>query len=255
MSNPILQAEQVTRAVPGPTGPVPILKGVDLTVQPGQFIAIMGRSGSGKSTLLHILGGLDLPTGGRVLIDGVDTASLSDAQRATLRRERTSFIFQFFNLIPYLNAEDNIMLPNLLGGGQRGRDYRARLPEIMSEMELGNCAKSYPDQLAGGEQQRVAIARALLLRPALILADEPTGNLDYHTGNDILRLLWRTVYEWGRTVVLVTHDARSAAYAEHVYIMRDGAWAGQVPLRQADPAGWEKHDPRALVPVLQQLGL
>src|SRR3954453_16125059 len=126
---PALEARAVTKVFGEGAGAVRALRGGAGRVRDGEFVAIMGRSGSGKSTLLHILGGLDLPTGGRVMIDGVDTASLSDAQRATLRRERTSFIFQFFNLIPYLNAEDNIMLPNLLGGGQRGRDYRARLAE------------------------------------------------------------------------------------------------------------------------------
>ncbi|HMA33308.1 MAG TPA: ABC transporter ATP-binding protein [Chloroflexia bacterium] len=255
MAQPILQAEGLTREFATGRGATSVLNGVDLTVDRGQFVAIMGPSGSGKSTLLHILGGLDLPTRGRVVIDGTDLNRCSDADRARLRREKTSFIFQFFNLIPYLSAEDNILLPNLLGGGQRGRDYRARLKDVIAEMGLQGHEQSRPDYLAGGEQQRVAIARALLLRPALILADEPTGNLDYHTGREILHLLWRTAYEWGRTVLLVTHDARSAAYAEKVYIMRDGAWAAEVPLRQIDPAGWENHDVRALVPVLQKLSL
>ena len=255
MPDPILHAQGVTRDFAGPRGLTPVLKGVDLTVDRGQFVAIMGRSGSGKSTLLHILGGLDLPTAGRVLIDGIDTSTLSDAARARLRREKTSFIFQFFNLIPYLSVQDNILLPNLLGGGQTGRDYPARMREIITTLDLAGHEPSRPDQLSGGEQQRVAIARALLLRPTVILADEPTGNLDWQTGREILGLLWRTAYEWGRTVILVTHDAASAAYAEKVYILRDGTWATEVPLREADPAGWEKHDASALIAVLQKLGL
>lgn len=252
---PILEARQVTREFRGPTGSVKVLNGIDLTVNRGQFIAIMGPSGAGKSTLLHILGGLDLATSGSVVIDNVDVKTLSDAARSLLRREKTSFIFQFFNLIPYLSTEDNILLPNLLGGGQRGRDYKARLREIISDLALQGHEQSRPDQLAGGEQQRVAIARALLLRPTIILADEPTGNLDYRTGREILDLLWRTVYEWGRTVILITHDASSAAYAERVYVMRDGAWVADIPLRELDPDGWEKHDTRLLVAELQKLGL
>jgi putative ABC transport system ATP-binding protein len=127
--------------------------------------------------------------------------------------------------------------------------------EIIHDLGLEGHEASRPDQLAGGEQQRVAIARALLLRPSLILADEPTGNLDYPTGREILKLFWRIVYEWGRTVILVTHAAASAAFAERVYVMRDGAWVAQVPIRQMDPAGWEKHDAQVLITELQKLGL
>ncbi len=252
---PILEVQQVTREFRGAGGAVSVLNGIDLAVRRGQFVAIMGPSGAGKSTLLHILGGLDLPTRGRVLIDGVDVNRLSNTQRTVLRREKTSFIFQFFNLIPYLSTEDNILLPHLLGGGQKGRDYHARVREIIAELGLRGHERSRPDQLAGGEQQRVAIARALLLRPAIILADEPTGNLDYQTGREILHLLWRTVYEWGRTVLLITHDAASAAYAERVYVMRDGVWVAEIPTRELDPQGWEKHDTRVLVSELQKLGL
>jgi putative ABC transport system ATP-binding protein len=255
MIEPILQACQVTRDFQGPSGPVRVLKGIDMTVCRGQLIAIMGASGSGKSTLLHILGGLDLPTSGRVSIEGTDTSGLSDAQRTLLRREKTSYVFQFFNLIPFLSTHDNILLPHLLGGGQPGRDYRVRVKEIIHDLGLEGHEDSRPDQLAGGEQQRVAIARALLLRSPLILADEPTGNLDYPTGREILKLFWRIAYEWGRTVILVTHAAASAAFAERVYVMRDGAWVAQVPIRQMDPAGWEKHDARLLISELQKLGL
>ncbi|HEY0070688.1 MAG TPA: ABC transporter ATP-binding protein [Chloroflexia bacterium] len=252
---PILEVRQVTREFPTAGGSVKVLKGVDLSVRRGQFIAIMGPSGAGKSTLLHLLGGLDLPTSGRILIDGADMGSLSNTERTMLRREKTSFIFQFFNLIPYLSTEDNILLPHLLGGGQKGRDYHARMREIVSDLGLQGHERSRPDQLAGGEQQRVAIARALLLRPAIILADEPTGNLDYQTGRDILDLLWRTVYQWGRTVLLITHDAATAAYAERVHVMRDGEWIAEIPTRELDPEGWERHDTRVLVSALQGLGL
>jgi putative ABC transport system ATP-binding protein len=247
--------QQVTREFGGPGSSVKVLNGIDLSVRRGEFVAIMGPSGAGKSTLLHILGGLDLPTSGRVLIDGSDISTLSNTERTVMRREKTSFIFQFFNLIPYLSTEDNILLPHLLGGGQKGRDYTARMREIVADLGLQGHERSRPDQLAGGEQQRVAIARALLLRPAIILADEPTGNLDYKTGRDILHLLWRTVYEWGRTVLLITHDAASAAYAERVYVMRDGVWIADIPTRQLDPEGWARHDTRVLVSELQKLGL
>ena len=255
LHEPILEAYGVTRQFSGPSGTVKVLHGIDLVVRRGEFVAIMGPSGAGKSTLLHILGGLHLPTGGRVLVDGEDISTLSDAARTRLRREKTSFIFQFFNLIPYLSAWDNILLPNLLGGGQKGRDYAARMRDIIAELGLQGHERSRPDQLAGGEQQRVAIARALLLRPAVVLADEPTGNLDYHTGREILHLFWRTVYEWGRTVLLISHDAASAAYAERVYVMRDGVWIAEIPIRQLDPAGWERHETRVLVAELQKLGL
>jgi putative ABC transport system ATP-binding protein len=252
---PILEVQQVTREFPASGSSVRVLKGIDLVVRRGQFIAIMGPSGAGKSTLLHLLGGLDLPSSGRILIDGADLGTLSNTERTIMRREKTSFIFQFFNLIPYLSTEDNILLPHLLGGGQKGRDYTARMREIVADLGLQGHERSRPDQLAGGEQQRVAIARALLLRPAIILADEPTGNLDYQTGRDILHLLWRTVYEWGRTVLLITHDAASAAYAERVYVMRDGVWVAEIPTRELDPKGWERHDTKVLVSALQELGL
>ncbi len=250
-----MEVQQVMREFREPGRSVRVLNGIDLVVRRGQFVAIMGPSGAGKSTLLHILGGLDLPTSGRILIDGMDISTLSNTERTILRREKTSFIFQFFNLIPYLSTEDNVLLPHLLGGGQRGRDYRTRARETIAELGLQGHERSRPDQLAGGEQQRVAIARALLLRPAIILADEPTGNLDYQTGRDILQLLWRTVYEWGRTVLLITHDAASAAFAERVYVMRDGVWVAEIPTRELDPEGWEKHDTRVLVSELQKLGL
>jgi putative ABC transport system ATP-binding protein len=180
----------------------------------------MGPSGCGKSTLLHLLGGLDTPTEGRVLLDGVDLSTLNDTALTITRREKIGFVFQFFNLIPVLSALENVMLPLALGA--RPKDSGVRATEWLTRLGLADRLGNRPDQLSGGQQQRVALARALVTEPVLILADEPTGNLDSRAADEMLHLLRQTVDEWGRTVVMVTHDARMAAYADRIIFLKDG---------------------------------
>ena len=194
------------------------LRGVDLTVRAGEFLAITGASGSGKSTLLHILGGLDRPDDGDVQLQGRSISKLADEELALVRRRRLGFVLQFFNLLPTLTAVENVAFPLMLDGVQDALD-RARAS--LASVGLEGRAEHRPSHLSGGEQQRVALARALVTRPAVVLADEPTGNLDSLTGEDILRLLRRTA-EAGQTIVMVTHDARSASYADRVVRIVDG---------------------------------
>ncbi len=194
---------------------------IDFSVEEGEFVAIMGPSGSGKSTLLHLLGGLDYPTDGEVILRTLSLSSLKDKQITLLRRRNIGFVFQFFNLIPTLSAEDNITLP-LLIDGKSPRKYKDRLDNILKLVGLEERKNHKPEQLSGGEQQRVAIARAMITEPEIILADEPTGNLDSHTGISIMRLLRRTCDELGQTIIIVTHDARAAAFADRVVFLGDG---------------------------------
>ena len=208
---------------------VTALDGVNLRLQPGEFVAIMGPSGCGKSTLLHLIGGLDLPTSGRVLFEGQDLAALSDSSLTELRRRRMGFVFQFFNLIPVLSALENTALPLILDGVKPG-EARARAAEWLERMGLGNRLAHRPDQLSGGQQQRVAVARALTSNPALILADEPTGNLDTRAGDEIATLLRHISDEWEQTVLVVTHDPRIAAYADRIVFLKDGKVVDEAPL-------------------------
>jgi len=194
------------------------LRGVDLVVAPGEFVAITGPSGSGKSTLLHMLGGLDRPDEGRVWLDGGLISELSDEELALVRRRRIGFVLQFFNLLPTLSAQENVAFPLLLDGA---RDSLERAAAALETVGLSERLTHRPSQLSGGEQQRVALARALVTRPALVLADEPTGNLDSLTGEDILKLL-RDTADFGQTIVMVTHDARCASYADRVVRLIDG---------------------------------
>ena len=180
----------------------------------------MGPSGCGKSTLLNLVGGLDTPTSGSVRIDGVDIATLPDEQLTTLRRRRLGFVFQFFNLIPVLDATENAALPLTLDGA---KDADARATDWLRRVGLGERLRNRPDQLSGGQQQRVAIARALSTDPALVLADEPTGNLDSASASEIAELLAQVASDWGRSVLMVTHDPRIASYASRLVLMRDGA--------------------------------
>ena len=196
------------------------LDGVSLSVAPGEFVAVMGPSGCGKSTLLNLVGGLDTPTSGSVRIDGVDIATLPDEQLTTLRRRRLGFVFQFFNLIPVLDATENAALPLTLDGA---KDADARATDWLRRVGLGERLRNRPDQLSGGQQQRVAIARALSIDPALVLADEPTGNLDSASASEIAELLAQVASDWGRSVLMVTHDPRIASYASRLVLMRDGA--------------------------------
>jgi putative ABC transport system ATP-binding protein len=197
------------------------LRGVDLVVQQGEFVAVMGPSGSGKSTLLHLLGGLDIPSDGEVTLGGRRLAHMSDDEVTLIRRRQVGFIFQFFNLLPTLSAAENVALP-LLIDGKRIEDYADRIGGLLALVGLDDRAGHRPDQLSGGQQQRVAIARALVTEPAIVLADEPTGNLDRKAGCEVLDLLRRACDEKQQTIVMVTHDPFAAAYADRVVFLRDG---------------------------------
>jgi putative ABC transport system ATP-binding protein len=245
----ILEARDLVKRYPLHGGSVEALRGVSLTVARGEFVAIMGSSGSGKSTMLHLLGGLDRPSSGEVVIDGVNISNLDDEAATLTRRAKTGFVFQFFNLIPLLNVAENVALPFLIAGDTLA-EHRDRVSELLELVGLADKAGHRPDQLSAGEQQRVALARALATEPAILLADEPTGNLDYTTGAEILHLLWDSCDRLGQTIVLVTHDARAAAYADRVLVVRDGTIRDEIELgRRRD------HEPRQLIARLAALGL
>jgi putative ABC transport system ATP-binding protein len=197
------------------------LRGIDLQVRKGELLAIMGPSGSGKSTLLHILGGVETPSSGQVLLEGVDLATLNDDQRTIIRRERMGFIFQSFNLLPAFTAEENVALPLELGG-MSSREARHRAADSLKQVNMTHRRDHVPSAMSGGEQQRVAIARALVMRPALLLADEPTGNLDSANGRQVTALLRRLATREEQTIVMVTHDANVAAQADRLVRLRDG---------------------------------
>jgi len=215
----VVSAEDVTRRYGEGDTAVDALRGVSLDVTRGQLTAVMGPSGSGKSTLMHILAGLDRPTEGTVAIDGTDITTLGDTDLTKLRRRHIGFIFQFFNLLPMLTAEENILLPLELAGTKRDKQWTDGL---IDKVGLDDRRKHRPSELSGGQQQRVAIARALVSRPTVMFADEPTGNLDSQTGAEILRLLAESVQEFGQTTVMVTHDAHAAAIADRVLFLADG---------------------------------
>jgi putative ABC transport system ATP-binding protein len=200
---------------------VDALRGIDFVVQKGEFVAMMGPSGAGKSTLLHLLGGLDTASDGDVVLGSKRLAHLSDDEITIVRRRQVGFIFQFFNLLPTLTAAENVALP-LLIDGKRIEDYAARVDELLDLVGLADRGDHRPDQLSGGEQQRVAIARAFVNDPKIVLADEPTGNLDSKSGAIVLELLRRTCNELDATVVMVTHDPRAASYADRVVFLKDG---------------------------------
>lgn len=212
---------------------VEALRGVDLSIQRGEFVAIMGPSGSGKSTLLGILGGVDTPTSGNVLLERVDLAKLNDDQRTLMRRRRIGFIFQAFNLLPTLSALENVALPLELDGVGR-RDATERAMEALKTVELESRAHHVPSKLSGGEQQRVAIARALVVRPAIILADEPTGNLDSRQSQRMIQLLASLADEQQQTIVMVTHDPQVARAARRLLLFRDGTIERDVHQSQRD---------------------
>ena len=200
---------------------VDALRGVDFVIPQGQFVAVMGPSGSGKSTLLHLMGGLDTPSDGDVALGGKRLAHLSDDEITIVRRRQVGFIFQFFNLLPTLSAAENVALP-LLIDGKRIEDYERRIDDLLEMVGLTDRKHHRPDQLSGGEQQRVAIARAFVTEPKIVLADEPTGNLDSKSGANVLELLRRTCKDLDATVVMVTHDPRAASYADRVVFLQDG---------------------------------
>ena len=205
---------------------VDALRGVSLDVNQGRLTAVMGPSGSGKSTLMHLLAGLDRPTGGKVLIEGIDITELGDTDLTKLRRQHIGFVFQFFNLLPMLTAEENILLPLSIAGE---KPDKAWIEELLGKVGLTDRRKHRPSELSGGQQQRVAIARALVSRPTVVFADEPTGNLDSHTGGEILELLRDAVDHFGQTTVMVTHEARAAAMADRVLFLADGLIVKELP--------------------------
>jgi putative ABC transport system ATP-binding protein len=215
----VVSAKDITRRYGEGDTAVDALRGVSLDVKRGQLTAVMGPSGSGKSTLMHILAGLDRPTEGTVAIDGTDITTLGDTDLTKLRRRHIGFIFQFFNLLPMLTAEENILMPLELAGTKRDKKWTDGL---IDKVGLDDRRKHRPSELSGGQQQRVAIARALVSRPTVMFADEPTGNLDSQTSAEILRLLAESVQEFGQTTVMVTHDAHAAAIADRVLFLADG---------------------------------
>ena len=218
---PILQTTSLRKVYRMGEVEVAALNGVDFVVEKGEFVAIMGPSGSGKSTLLHLLGGLDAPTSGDVRLGDTQLAALDDDQIAVLRRQQIGFVFQAFNLLPTLSAFENVAL-SLLIDGRSLQTYTERIIELLTLVGLGDRLEHKPNQLSGGQQQRVAIARALVTEPMIVLADEPTGNLDSQSGNEILQLLRQTCDARQQTIIMVTHDHRAAAIADRVVRLKDG---------------------------------
>ena len=215
----ILETQGLTKIYGSGETAVHALRGVDLAVENGEFVAIVGTSGSGKSTLLHMLGGLDRPTAGKVLVDGQDIFALKDEALTILRRRRVGFVFQSYNLVPMLSVYENIVLPIQLDGAKVDEDY---VSEVIRTLGLSDRLHSLPNQLSGGQQQRVAIARALATKPAIVLADEPTGNLDSKTSQDVLGLMKVTSQRFGQTMVMITHNEEIAQLADRVVRVEDG---------------------------------
>jgi putative ABC transport system ATP-binding protein len=222
----VVSATELTRCYGEGDAAVQALQGVSLGIPKGQFAAVMGPSGSGKSTLMHIMAGLDQPTTGQISIDGVELTVLNDKKLTLLRREHIGFIFQFFNLLPMLTAEENIRLPLQIAGRKADDEW---VDQVIDRVGLSDRRKHRPSELSGGQQQRVAIARALVSQPTVIFADEPTGNLDTTTGNEILALLREAVNETQQTTVMVTHDATAAATADRVLFLEDGRIVRDMP--------------------------
>jgi putative ABC transport system ATP-binding protein len=219
---------------------VDALRGVSLDVNGGQLTTVMGPSGSGKSTLMHILAGLDRPTAGSVAIAGTEITTLEDTQLTKLRRQHIGFIFQFFNLLPMLSAEENITLPLTIAGQ---KPDRAWLDQLIGSVGLKDRRTHRPAELSGGQQQRVAIARALITKPTVVFADEPTGNLDSKTGGEILELLRQAVQDGGQTTVMVTHDPRSASIADRILFLADGNIVRELP----------RSDPSAVIAAMEEI--
>lgn len=215
----ILKVENLTKVYGKGENEVRALNGVSFSVEKGDFVAIIGPSGSGKSTLLHTLGGVDRPTEGKVLVNGQDVYSRSDEQIAVFRRREVGLIYQFYNLIPVLNVEENMSLPVLLDGRNVNRD---RLRELIRELDLVGREKHLPNQLSGGQQQRVSIGRALMNSPSIVLADEPTGNLDSKNSHEIVELLKRMNREYNQTLIMITHDESIALQARRIIAIEDG---------------------------------
>jgi putative ABC transport system ATP-binding protein len=215
----VVRGHQLSKRYGEGDATVDALRGVEVEFSPGTFTAIMGPSGSGKSTLMHILAGLDRATDGWVEIDGIRLDTLSDRELTLLRRRRVGFIFQSYNLLPVLNAEENIVLPVRIGGREPDREW---LDTLIDAVDLRDRITHRPPEMSGGQQQRVAVARALITRPAVVFADEPTGNLDSTSSQEVLELLRRAVDDFGQTIVMVTHDATAAAVADRLLFLADG---------------------------------
>lgn len=224
---PVLETQSLSKQYNLGSHQVDALREVNFVVDEGEFVAIMGPSGSGKSTLLHLIGGLDQPSNGEISLAGQPLASLKDRQITLLRRRNVGFVFQFFNLLPTLTAEENITLP-LFIDGKKIKKNQQRLDQLLELVGLADRRHHKPEQLSGGEQQRVALARALITEPAIVLADEPTGNLDTKTGTLIMNLLRRSCDELEQTIVVVTHDPRAASFADRIVFLRDGVIAEQI---------------------------
>ena len=220
MPSPIIQVQSLTRSIDTGTHRVDILRGIDFEIPTGEFVAIMGASGSGKSTLLGLLAGLDSPTSGHIILDGVDITNLEEDQMARVRGQKLGFVFQSYQLIPTLTAEENVLLPAELTGSVNGGIARAR--ELLTRDGLKDRLDHYPVQLSGGEQQRVALARAFMVKPPILMADEPTGNLDSANGQQVLDLLISLNREEHTTLILVTHDRELATHADRVITLKDG---------------------------------
>ena len=229
-SSDIVQATDLHRRYGEGEAAVDALAGVSISFPRGEFSAIMGPSGSGKSTLMHCLAGLDQPTAGTVQIDGIDLSRLNDRKLTELRRDKVGFIFQSFNLLPVLSAEENIVLPLSIAGRKAERGW---LDQLVDTVGLGDRLSHRPSELSGGQQQRVAVARALVTRPAVVFADEPTGNLDSASSAEVLSLLRRSVDELGQTVIMVTHDQQAAATADRLAVMADGRVVEDGPVQRA----------------------
>jgi putative ABC transport system ATP-binding protein len=242
----LLQSENLTKIYGTGETAITALDHVNMNVNAGEFVAVMGPSGCGKSTLLHLLGGLDRPSEGSVSIEGNFIADMKDDDLARLRRRKIGFVFQFFNLIPVLNALENASLPVTLDGVKPG-EARKRALAWLQRFGLGDRLNSRPDQLSGGQQQRVAVARALVAEPVLILADEPTGNLDTRSGDEIASLLRQVTKEYKRTVVMVTHDPRIAAYADRIIFLKDGKVVDETNLER-------KGGTRRIVEKIKEMG-
>jgi putative ABC transport system ATP-binding protein len=249
---PILVAGDLVKEYRSDGSTTKALDGVSLEVSPGSFVAVMGPSGSGKSTLLHLLGGLDSPTSGDVFLDGKALSGLPDKDVTLARRGSIGFVFQFFNLVPVLTVEENIALPLVIAGEPPAR-YRQRLDDVLEQVGLADVADKLPSQVSGGQHQRTAIARAIFPSPAVVLADEPTGNLDTRTSQQILSLLKSLQTDHGQTIVVVTHDPRAAAFGDEVIYLEDGKVRSTLDLSKRRARGG---DARAQVVLawLQKLG-
>jgi putative ABC transport system ATP-binding protein len=239
----ILEANDVSKHYQMGEVTVDALDGVDFVVGKGEFVAVMGPSGSGKSTLLHLLGGLDKTTDGEVTLGGRRLSVMSDKEVTLARRRNVGFVFQFYNLLPTLTAEENIALP-LLIDGRKLKQYQSKIDELLELVGLTDRRKHKPDQLSGGEQQRVAIARAFVNDPDIVLADEPTGNLDSRAGEEIMKLLRRSCDELGQTIVVVTHDPKAASFADRIVFLKDGRIASEIRLEKGGDTA----------PILERLG-